>query len=182
MNASTRMPARPLFAVLLLLNLACGLVPAPAAAEEPAAQQPLAPGMTVRIEAPGLLSADRTGTIRALDDRSISIDVEGRAEPVTVQRDQISRFQVSAGRSSRLVHTLLGAAIGGVAVALIPSHGANYPGERAAVVAIGGLLGAGVGAALPAGERWTDIPTARYRISLLPRLDSTVGLTVSRAF
>jgi hypothetical protein len=184
MHTGTRTLLRSPGAALIVYALGALFAGAPAAADDGTSAPALAPGLRVRIEAPGLAPTDATGTIRAIDDKTIRLEVPGRAEPVDVARAQITRFQVSGGRSSRLVHTLVGAAIGAIGGAVIASHsgGQDISGTHAAATVAVALVGAGIGAALPAGERWSDLPAARYRVALVPNPGAGFGFLFSRGF
>jgi hypothetical protein len=182
MNLAARRVAPGPNAALAALAMFCMLPVAAAIADGPPDERALAPGMRVRIEAQGLPSSERTGTVSAIDDKAVSLEVPGSTGPVTVRRDQITRFQVSSGRSSRLPHAIVGAAIGALAGTLVANHSAHYPGETAATAAVGALVLGGIGAAIPGSERWVDVPPERYRISLGPRPGTRVGLTMSRGF
>ena len=164
------------------------LAAAPAFAGDMA--QPEAPvqGTRVRISAPGITEAAVVGTVRTLDEGTITIDVAGRGEQLTVPRERISRLEVSAGRRSRLVGALIGTLVGGGVGALIgkasysPRPYSFESASEAGGAIFGALLGAGVGALVPPGERWNEIPVSRYRVSFAPRLDRTAGVSFALRF
>lgn len=171
-------------AALLVLTLGSLLAVAPASADDRDPALVLAPGTGVRIEASGLAPTDVTGTINAIDEKTIRIDVAGHAGPIAIGRDQVTRFRVSAGRGSRLVHALTGAVIGAVAGAVAASHsgGQHYPGTTAAAMSAVALAGGSIGAALPVGERWSDVPVARLRVALPANAGGGFRISFSHGF
>ncbi len=184
MNKCNRTCSRAPAAALLVLVLGPLLTMAASAADDSASALALAPGTRVRIEASKPSPTEVTGTINSIDEKTIRLDVAGHAEPVAVGRDEITRFRVSTGRSSRLVHALVGAAIGAIGggVAANRSGGQHYPGTTAAAAAAVALAGAGIGAALPAGERWSDLPVERLRVAFVPMPGDGFRFTFSRGF
>jgi|HubBroStandDraft_1064217.scaffolds.fasta_scaffold372531_2 hypothetical protein len=159
-----------------------------AADEDAPMQQSLTPGMRVRILTPEISSGKVVGTVKMVDDQSVTIDVPGRAEAVSVLREKISRLDVSEGPRSRGVDAAIGAGIGaGLGAAggeLASGTGKGHIVSRDAVAGIFALLGAGVGAligvAVPPGEHWNEKPASRYRVGFAPRLDH--GLDVALAW
>jgi hypothetical protein len=148
--------------------------------------QSLAPGMRVRILAPEVSPHKVIGTVQRVSEDSVTLDVPGRNEPVSVLREKIARLDVSEGPRSRGVN----AAIGGVIGAGIGAGGcaAGDGGGQGKIVStgavagfcalLGGGLGALIGAVIPPGERWKEISATRYRISFAPRLDHGLDLAV----
>ena len=123
----------------------------------------LAPGARLRVTA---TSMDHrvVGTVITVDARSVVLRVKGRAEPVVVSYREITAIQRSVSRRSRGKGALIGAAIGaGIGMALgLATCGDNCAITRGAAAAILGGMGAGggalLGAAVPPGERWKEIP------------------------
>src|SRR4029077_16576836 len=75
-------------------------------------QQSLTPGMRVRILAPDLSPSKLIGTVDQLSDSSVTLNVPGRNEPVSILREKIARLDVSDGPRARGVDSAIGAAIG----------------------------------------------------------------------
>ena len=175
--------------VFILVCLSGLLASARVAADDGATPPQLAPGVRVRILAPDVAEAAVIGTVGTLDERTISIDIAGRAERLIVRREQIVRLEVSAGRGSRVVGGLLGAAAGGLAggwVALRSDFEETYqhPPRQDLVVgaAVGALLGAVLGVALPPGERWRELSASNSRFSVAPRFDRGICVSFSMGF
>jgi hypothetical protein len=169
---------------LALLTLAC--ISASAAGEEASMEQPLTPGMRVRILAPDVFAGKVVGTVNMVNDTSVSIDVKGRAEPVSVPREKIARLDVSTGPRSRWVDAAIGAGIGAVGGAVAGGSQDSHVVSNGEVAAVCALLGAGlgalIGAAIPPGEHWSEMMASRYRLSFAPRLDHGLGLAVAWGF
>jgi hypothetical protein len=169
---------------LALLSVACMSVSV--AGEEASMQQSLTPGMRVRILAPDVFAGKVVGTIKVVDDTSVSIDVKGRAEPVAVAREKIVRLDVSTGPRSRWVDAAIGAGIGAVGGAVAGGSQDSHVVSNGEVAAVCALLGAGlgalIGAAIPPGEHWSEMMASRYRLSFAPRLDHGLGLAVAWGF
>ncbi len=176
---------------LALLTLACLFASAPAAAEDAPLDLSLTPGMRVRVLAPDISPSKVVGTISRVDNRSVTIDVPGRSEPVSVLREKIARLDVSEGPRSRGVD----AAIGGVIGAGIGAGGCaagNGGGGQGHIVStgavagfcalLGGGLGALIGAVIPPGEHWRAISATRYRVTIAPRLDHGLDLAIAWNF
>ncbi len=172
----------------LAAALVLGCIAVAAAADEPAPSPPVAVGTRVRLSAAGITTAPVIGTIRALDAKTVTIDVPGQAEPLAVPVERIRALEVSLGRRSRVTGALVGALLGAAVGALIGkashSNGAyDFQSADEAAGALGGLLiGAGVGALIPPGERWQEAPGSRYRVSFAPRLDRTPGVAFALSF
>src|SRR5580704_19200628 len=164
----------------VLLSLAC--ISASAAGEDTTTQQSLTAGLRVRILAPEISSHKVIGTINRVDDQSVTIDVPGRSEPVSVLREKIARLDVSTGRRSRWVDAAIGAGIAAAGGALACSASetkhsiVNNSDVTAGCALVGALLGAGIGAVIPPGERWNEMPATRYRVGFAPRPDHGVDL------
>jgi hypothetical protein len=160
-------------------------VPTAAVADD-AMSPSLAPGTRVRILAPDAFPGKLVGTIKSVNDQSVTLDVPDRAAPVSVLREKIVRMDVSAGLRSRGVDALIGCGIGAVVGLAIGStqHGAYT--SKGTVDAVGVVVGSGIGAligvATPQPERWIPTAAFRSRVTLAPRIDHGVGLTVAVGF
>lgn len=163
---------------------------AAAAAEDSTLQQPVTPGVRIRIQAPEAFPGKLVGTVNAVSTESLSIDVPGRSEPVSVLREKIAHLDVSNGPRSRGIDAAIGAgigaAVGAAGGALASSNQRGHivsSGEVAAVCAVLGVgVGALIGAAIPPGERWTPVAPNRYRVSFVPTLDHGLDLAVALKF
>jgi hypothetical protein len=146
----------------------------------------LTPGTRIRIQAPEVFPGRVVGTVNSVSADSVTIDVPGRPEPVSVLREKIARLDVSGGPRSRGVDAAIGAGIGAgigaVGGALANSGRGSYIVSGGAVVGVCALLGTGVGAligaAIPPGEHWKPISADRYRIGLEPGLNHGLNLAV----
>jgi len=150
----------------------------------------LTPGMRVRILAPDLSPSKVIGTIDQVSDDSVTLDVPGRNEPVSILRTKIARLDVSGGPRSRGVDAtiggLLGAGIAAAGCALANGSGRGQIVSTGAVAGVCALFGGGIGAivgvAIPPGERWKEVSPTGYRISFAPRLDHGLDLAVAWKF
>jgi hypothetical protein len=173
-----------------LVSLTLAFASAYAAGEDAPMQQSLNPGMRVRILAPDVFAGRIIGIINSVDDQSVTIDVPGRSEPVSVLRKKIARLEVSEGPRSRGVDAAIGAGIGasiGAAGGALASGSEKShivsSGEVAAVCALlGAGLGALIGATIPPGEHWNEMAASRYRVGFAPRLDHGLNLAVAWNF
>lgn len=186
MPNSTNGPATHLRACGLLALL-CGASMSASADADAALLQSLTPGMRVRIVAPEVAPRKIVGTVSQVTADSVAIDIPGRNEPVSISREKIARLDVSYPQGLRGVHAaigaVVGAAIGAVTCAVWNGSGQGHivsTGDVAGICAIiAGGLGAGIGAAVPPGERWKAVPTRRYRVSFSPRLDHGADFAVA---
>jgi hypothetical protein len=163
-----------------------------AADDDAPLQQSLTPGMRVRILAPGVAPNKVIGTVEKVSDDSVTLNVPGRDEPVSILREKIARLDVSDGPRSRGVDSAIGAgigaAVGAAGCALGNGGGQNdvvriNTGAVAGVCAVfGAALGALIGAVIPPGEHWKAISATRYRFSFAPRLDHGADLAVAWRF
>jgi hypothetical protein len=152
--------------------------------------QSLTPGMRVRILAPEVSPSKLIGTVDQVSDSSVTLEVPGRNEPVSILREKIARLDVSDGPRSRGVDAAIGAAIGvgigAAGCALGNGSGSGHIVSTGAVAGIcalfGGGLGALIGAVIPPGEHWKEISATRYRFSFAPRLDHGADLAVAWKF
>jgi hypothetical protein len=175
-------------AALVLLSLAC--TSASAADEDVPLLQSLAPGMRVRILAPNLSPSKVIGTIKEIGADTVTVDVPGRNEPVSILREKIARLDMSQGPRSRgvdaTIGALIGAAVGAAGCALSNGSGQGHIVSTGAVAGfcalVGGGFGALVGVAIPPGEHWKEISASRYRVSFAPRLDHGADLAVAWKF
>jgi hypothetical protein len=148
--------------------------------------QSLTPGMRVRILAPEVSPHKVIGTVQRVSEDSVTLDVPGRNELVSVLREKIARLDVSEGPRSRGVDVaiggVIGAGIGAGGCAAGNGSGQGHIVSTGAVAGVcallGGGLGALIGAVIPPGERWKEISATRYRISFAPRLDHGLDLAV----
>ena len=151
--------------------------------------QSLTPGMRVRILAPEISPHKVIGTVQRVSEDSVTLNVPGRNEPVSVLREKIARLDVSDGPRSRGVDSAIGAGVG-AAVGAAGCAAGNGGGRNdvvristGAVAAFCGLLGGGlgalIGAIIPPGEHWKEIAATRYRVSFAPRLDHGADLAVA---
>jgi hypothetical protein len=169
-------------------TLACVFASAAAAGEDVSTTQALAAGQRVRIVSADISPNQVVGTIVRVDDKSLTLGVPGRAGPVTVERDRISRLEVSMGLRSRWTDAVIGGLIGGAGLALACSAGTRKnsivgsSGVAGTCGAVGLSVGALVGAAIPPGERWSEVAATRYRVGFVPRPDHGAGLMVAWGF
>jgi hypothetical protein len=153
-------------------------------------QQSLTPGMRVRILAPGVAPNKVIGTVEKASDDSVTLNVPGRNEPVSILREKIARLDVSDGPRSRGVDSAIGAgigaAVGAAGCALGNGSGQGHIVSTGAVAGACAVLGAGlgalIGAVIPSGEHWKAISATRYRFSFAPRLDHGADLAVAWKF
>jgi hypothetical protein len=177
-----------LYVALAMLSLASTSVFA-ADADVPL-QQSLTPGMRVRILAPEVSPHKVIGTVQRVSEDSVTLDVPGRNEPVSVLREKIARLDVSEGPRSRGVDAaiggVIGAGIGAGGCAAANGSGQGHIVSTGAVAGVcallGGGLGALIGAVIPPGERWKEISATRYRIGFAPRLDHGLDMAVAWKF
>jgi hypothetical protein len=172
--------------ILLLLAFAA----ASTAGQDVTLQPALTPGTLIRIQAPEIFPGKVVGTVKAVSNESVTIDIPGRSESVSVLREKIARLDVSNGPRSRGVDAAIGAgigaAVGAASGALANGSGSGHIVSGGAVAGVCALLGAGVGAligaAIPPGEHWKPILTDRYRVSFAPRIDHGLDLAFAWNF
>ncbi len=194
MNRSKNTPpgsiAMSLINALASLTLACLFASVSAAGEDAPLDLSLTPGMRVRVLAPDISPSRVVGTINRVDDRSVTIDVPGRSEPVSVLREKIARLDVSKGPRSRGVDAAIGAGIGaGVGLAVGAAAGSNQKGQivsgdavAGACALFGALIGGVIGVSVPPGERWNEMPATRYRVGFAPRPDHGLDMAIAWRF
>jgi hypothetical protein len=154
--------------------------------------QSLTPGMRVRILAPDVAPHKVIGTVEKVSDDSVTLNVPGRTEPVSILREKIAQLDVSEGPRSRGVDSAIGAgigaAVGAAGCALGNGSGQNdvvriSTGAVAGACAVlGAGLGALIGALIPPGEHWKAFSATRYRVTFAPRLDHGADLAVAWKF
>jgi len=173
---------------LAFLAMTCLFASASSAGDDAPVDLSLTPGMRVRVLALDISPRKVVGTIERVDDQSVTIDVPGRSEPVSVLREKIARLDVSVGRRSRLVDAVIGGAIGAAGSALACSAGEsknswvpNREVTEACAVA-GAALGALIGAIIPPREHWNTIPATRYRVGFAPGPDHGLNMVVAWNF
>jgi hypothetical protein len=166
------------FALGLALVLPASAVPA-------GEQEPAAPGIRVRLTAPGLADKPIIGTLTALEENAVSLRPEGRLEAITVPRSAVMKWELSQGVHANTAKGAAWGFLGGAAVG-VGLAASEYEGIEAPLVyaAFMGAAGAGVGALLGAlhkSERWQEVDERPLRINLVPVRDG-VGLSVQWSF
>lgn len=150
--------------------------------------QDLVLGMRVRVAAPALGPGPLVGAIMALDSKHMTLRVPGRTDPLSLDRANISRIELSVGRRSRGRGALVGAAAGaaaGVLLSLVTYGGRSEQlfsrgGDAIVSAAALGSAGALVGVALPPRERWKGVPLGGP--SPAAALGSRAAVSLSFAF
>ncbi|MFN8178225.1 MAG: hypothetical protein U0167_09860 [bacterium] len=143
-----------------LLVLLCALFNSPSLAED---TPTLRPGMRLRVTAPDQFSQPIVGTFVAEEPNALV--VQAGAERIAVRRTAIQRLELSERRSAKKTGALVGAGVGtGLVIGMLVSvcnsdFGCENPeADRiAAWFAVGGGLGAVIGAGLAPGERWVEL-------------------------
>lgn len=197
MNRSRNTPpgsiAMSLSNALALLTLACLFASVSAAGKDAPLDLSLTPGMRVRILAPDISPSRVIGTIKTVNRESVTIDVPGRAEPVSVLREKIARLDVSRGSRSRGVDAAIGAGIGAGVGGIV---GAVAQGSQkkdqvvnistgavaGACALFGALIGGVIGVSIPPGEHWNEMPATRYRVGFAPRPDHGLDMAIAWRF
>lgn len=157
------------------------------AQEKPA----VAPGAKVRVSAPPVVEKRVVGFVVLLDRDTLVLNVEGRAEPLTVPLASVSVLEVHRGRKSRvgrgaLIGLAVGAGGGAIIGALATSDSCLFdpdpcPAAGAGAGALffvlpGTVIGAIIGA-LTRTDRWETVPLDQIRVGLTPLQPH--GFTVS---
>ena len=175
------MARKALACLLLFLTSAVGLF-----GEEP--PQDLIPGTRVRVTAPALAPKPLVGTIKKLSDDAIELAVKGRDDVISVPRASVIRLEVSQGRSGRKGALIGGATLATVgivwgAVACHDPSSEVYPWVCATIMGVTGLgAGGGFGALVGLGERWNELPSDRFRVTLAPTPGRGVALSMRFTF
>ena len=149
----------------------------------------LASGARVRVTV-RTGDSQQVGTVLALDDKNLTLQVPGQADTTVLRRNDITNVAVSAGRRSRGKNALIGTAMGAGVGALLGFANGSDPrsafirltaGEKALILAVVlAPVGALIGAVVRPAERWRELPPDRIRLSLVPV--SGRGAAVSLAF
>jgi hypothetical protein len=175
-------------------------LPDRAVAEEHALAAALV-GSRVRLSVTSSGSKPVVGTLAAVDDKSLTLIVSGRRDPLVLTRSDVVSLERSVRPSHKRRGALIGSAIGFVAGFLIggaitewegTSGGDFGPGKYVAAGAIMALPAAGIGAVVASGERWAEVPTDqilsaaarirpgdRVQLSLRPSLVHSRGLAIA---
>lgn len=170
--------------------LAVSLTSAFAAGEDTTLPLSLTPGTRIRIQAPEVFHGKVIGTVSAANADSVTIDVPGRSEPVSVLREKISLLDISEGPRSRGVDAAIGAGIGAGVGAIggalanggRGSHIVSNGAVTAACAVLGAVVGAVIGVAVPPGEHWKPVAANRYRVSFVPTLDHGLDMAFALKF
>lgn len=125
-------------------------------------------GDPARLPAP--LRGQFTGSVAGLNHENLTV-VLGDGEPAVIHRDLVTQLELGSEHGPRWKHTLIGAGIGlalGAAMGYASGDDSRSPEEllvefsRAESALFGMMLltpiGALVGAVLPAGEGWREVP------------------------
>jgi hypothetical protein len=147
--------------------------------------EPGAPGIRIRVTAPGLSDEPLVGTLTALEQDALSLRPEGRLEPVRIPRTAVTKWEMSQGLQANTgkgaAFGFLGGAAVGAGLAASEWDGIEAPLIYAAFI---GAAGAGVGALLGAlyrTEKWKEIDERPLRIGIVPVRDG-VGFSVQWSF
>ena len=151
-------------AVMSCLCLCAGSLDARLIAQE---LPTLRPGMRLRVNAPGR-GKPVVGTLTAIDDTLLTLQTSKQV--VLVPRESIRKVQLSQRRSWKLKGALIGAAVGALAAVVVAATDKQEPflgGDplltRDELGLYSALLfvpaGAGLGALIAPGERWTVVPS-----------------------
>ena len=160
---------------------AAGIHRGPATRDSTSTPHPVVvtPADRVRIETvwdparvPEPLRGKFVGSVAGLNHENLTV-VLGNGQPAVVHRDLIKEFDVAGQHGPRWKHALIGAGIGaafGALAGLSSSPDAWF--SQGDLVLIGTILytpiGAIIGAVLPAGETWKEVPLERVEWSPEP--------------
>jgi hypothetical protein len=159
-----------------IVAVVVALLPGAVGADAP---PPLDPGARLRVSVAGSASGPITGTLDALRDGSLVLEVHGKTHSVPLAT--VNRVEVSQGRHVSRRWVVVGAVAGGLAGALVggcltnkDDYGVACAGQDDTKYVIGGLVGGVAGGALGAwlgkSERWEDVDLRRSaRLALLGR-------------
>ena len=154
----------------------------------------VAPGDTVRVTAPSMDMDDSVGTVAALETDRLTVQVEERADALSVPLADVTKLKVRRGQKSNAGKgALIGLGVGaaaGVITALLScadsqcdwdNAGDDVTGYTAVVLGAGGaLLGAGIGAIIWSSiktDRWQTVPLDQLRVG--PSSVDADGVAVS---
>jgi hypothetical protein len=164
------------------------VLPVEARTQGPAAGlSPVVVGSRVRIVAPTTVKRIE-GIVAAMDDASLLVSTDDHV-PVRVQRQAITRLEVSTGRHRRTLKGLIiGVGIGAGLGAVTPRDFGclgSCPDQKLEVVGglmlVGAFYGAGIGALIKR-DRWREVPLDRLRVGLTQTRGRGVGLSLSVQF
>jgi hypothetical protein len=158
----------------------------------------LVPGARVRIsESHSGAATTETGTLVAIRADTLVLQPEHRVDTLRIPVGSVRTLEVSRGRKSRVGAGIgYGALVGVATGALVPlavcggDCGASSVGNFTGLLVVGGaVLGAvagsvvgGVIGAAHSGERWEQVPSDRWHLSVAPRPRGGVALAVSVPF
>ena len=131
-----------------------------------------------------------TGRLVAADDESLTIRFDGEKAPYKVPRYAIASIESSTGPSgSRRRNVLIGLVSGALVGALVgvmtssPDDAFISQGTVAGYGAVMfGVLGAGIGVAVPVGENWTRVPPGDVHLGVASRPFVRPGLSLTFSF
>jgi hypothetical protein len=166
---------------LLAAVLVAGSFRAGAAEERPT---PLRIGARVRIVQKH--SKQLAGTLLAIDDTGLTVEGRGSVR-TSVPVADVKRLEVFRGsRAITYPAAAVGALVSALVFAKLGESSYSSAGAPAGIVAIGGLLGAGVGAAIGhqvKTDRWQSVPLAKVQVSVAPVVRTgTAGVTFVARF
>ena len=133
-----------------------------------------------------------TGKVLALDDKTLMLQITGKADSTLLRRGDITTVAVSSGRRSRWKGALIGAGVGaGAGMGIGLASGSDPKGSFFALTAgekaliFGTLLApiaALIGLAAPPAERWKMVQLDRIRLSVVPVRGRGLGVSFALAF
>ena len=160
----------------------------------------LSPGARVRLTAPSVSGKRLVGTLRSLDDVTLTFLPRGATETMQVPRSAITGLEVGRG-SRRRKGAIIGAVAGlasGVVLGLATGQDCSEPEfhdlfvalvggcrgtTRAAVISVATVpVGALLGFALAPGEKWETVTPGRLRIAVMPAHGGGLRAAVSVHF
>jgi hypothetical protein len=127
------------------------------------------------------------GKVLAFDDKTLTLQITGQADPTLLRRGDITTVAVSSGRRSRGKGALIGAGVGAGASMVMgltgDPEGFVTPAGAAVLSAIVLVpLGALFGQGITPSERWKDVPLDRIRLSVHPVRGRGLGVSLALAF
>ena len=133
-----------------------------------------------------------TGKFLALDDKTLTLQITGQADPILLRRGDITTVAVTSGRRSRGKGALIGAGVGvgaGIVIGLASGSDpqgtflAFSAGDKALIYAIVlAPIGALIGLAVPPAERWEEKRLDRIRLSVYPVRGRGLGVSLAFGF
>lgn len=136
----------------------------------------ISPGDRVRIETvwdparvPEALRGKFAGSVAGMNHENLTV-VLADGQPAVVHRDLIKQFDVASQHGPRWKHVLIGAGIGAAFGAMVGATSSPDAWlDQGDLIVIGSILwtpiGAMVGAVLPAGTTWKEVPLERVEWS-----------------